>query len=868
MTRASASLVGRRLGDYRLDSRLGEGGMGTVYRATHVHMGLPFAVKVLHGSMAQDAAYIERFFLEARQGAALKHPNIVAVTHASLGLPDAADPADNKPAGSMQLPYLAMEFVDGNSLRATLATTGPFDALAIATVLRDVLRGLVHAHAAGVIHRDIKPDNLLADGTAVRIADFGLARVISAVDGPTKSGQVMGTPAFMPIEQWEGDTLDGRADLYALGITAWQLVTGELPFGGATGPEVLRKLIANARPRLIERLPGFDPTLAGLIDRLAARDRADRPASAAEALAEVETWLAGRTTDMELITRTIAAQRVVPTTKGADPAKRTAPPTPGSARTPLGSLHVAATFTTKTVWRLVAHAFHIAVFAAAVWFLTMLPASLVMIVGAASEAAANLVMATLVLGSAAAAAVVLLQARIDGTWRRARVRTVWRAIRLAAVAPVALTALAMVVLQACGVTFMTYASPAPWWACRWQTTVGVVAATHAILATTWRRLPVALLAAARRGPRAWPWISGALVTALIATTALAVRETAAAIWLPTEMNAEFEIGWLAGYADVAGEPVLVVSVFDGPTHVFTRAADGRLRPWTSGPPLDLPMGTTVQPIAGQPFLLGVPLADNLAPGRLWRLSRADNVGASQTQHGEWRLTPTLVLPWHVNGPTNAGMSSDARLLLCSTTDGYFLAELSEPGGGRITQQVELAVAYEARQACALTADGTRAATRGGPMQCTVWDVVRDDAGKLSCRPAHSLPADAQLVAVQFSPDGRWLVAADEAGATIWDLQEMTSGSPTRVCRLDARREAKGLAVDFRHWRIALSLNCGVIQWWTPARAGDPASIRQIAGLCSEAIVGLQGFAVSPDGTQLACFVQCIAIWDLPPADDD
>ncbi len=211
--------IGTDLGQYRLSEVIGQGGMGTVYKGVHLHLNRDVAIKVLPRHLAKDPEFLNRFKREARALARLKHPHIVPVH--DMGVQD----------GSF---YFIMEFIDGANLRQLMETGGltPEKALSIIPSLCDALE---YAHAEGVIHRDIKPENILIDREGrVRIADFGLARVLhgeSDTSHHTRTNMLMGTFNYMAPEQKQSSAVDHRADIYALGVVVFEMLTGELPEG-------------------------------------------------------------------------------------------------------------------------------------------------------------------------------------------------------------------------------------------------------------------------------------------------------------------------------------------------------------------------------------------------------------------------------------------------------------------------------------------------------------------------------------------------------------------------------------------------------------------------------------------------------------
>lgn len=229
------NLVGERLfGDYLLKKKLGEGGMGAVYLAENMAIDQKIAVKVLHPSAARDDETLQRFNREANAIARLSHPNTIRV----FIFGKTSEP----------LIYLAMEYVDGTTLRDELYDHGPFDELRAIPIMRQTLHALSEAHELGVVHRDLKPDNIMLThfrgvNDFVKVLDFGIAKVTEPRGGQqkklTQAGVVYGTPEYLSPEQARGRDIDHRADLYAMGIILYEMVTGVVPFTGDTALAIL-----------------------------------------------------------------------------------------------------------------------------------------------------------------------------------------------------------------------------------------------------------------------------------------------------------------------------------------------------------------------------------------------------------------------------------------------------------------------------------------------------------------------------------------------------------------------------------------------------------------------------------------------------
>ncbi|MCL4227046.1 MAG: serine/threonine protein kinase [Myxococcales bacterium] len=270
---------GDRLGRYELGDELGAGGMASVYRARDVELRREVAVKVLFPHLARKPEITRRFQREARAAAVLEHPNILRVydVGAQAGAP----------------PFIVMELVRGASLREIGEARGPLLAELVAAIGALLCDALAVAHAAGVIHRDVKPGNvLLADDGRLLLADFGVAHLEDDDSLVTRSGALLGTPSFMAPEQALGNPVDGRSDLYAVGATLYQLATGALPYTGPTAKIVADAARGGATPAL-RRRPAVGAELSRLLERMMAPEPAGRPATAAEAAAALRALVAG-----------------------------------------------------------------------------------------------------------------------------------------------------------------------------------------------------------------------------------------------------------------------------------------------------------------------------------------------------------------------------------------------------------------------------------------------------------------------------------------------------------------------------------------------------------------------------------------------
>jgi formylglycine-generating enzyme required for sulfatase activity/dienelactone hydrolase len=287
-------VAGETLGHFEITDTLGEGGMGVVYRARDTRLGRTVAIKLLRPEAVADPDRTRRFLLEAKAASALTHPHIVTVHE--MG----EDPARGT--------WIAMELVDGESLRQRLER-GRLPITEALRIALEMARGLAAAHEAGIVHRDVKPGNVMITKSGlVKLLDFGLAKLMGPERGAadsvsptlsspaaTRIGVLLGTPAYMSPEQAEGKHVDVRSDVFSFGAVLYEMLTGKRPFDGESELSLLSSILRDTPPRVRGLCPEVDPRLENLVDRCLAKDPAARPSSARELVPDLEALSARET---------------------------------------------------------------------------------------------------------------------------------------------------------------------------------------------------------------------------------------------------------------------------------------------------------------------------------------------------------------------------------------------------------------------------------------------------------------------------------------------------------------------------------------------------------------------------------------------
>jgi serine/threonine-protein kinase len=261
---------------YELEELVGTGGMSSVYRARDRLLERPVALKILHAHYVADPDYVERFRREARAVAQLAHPNIVTVI-------------DRGEQDGRQ--FIVFEYVDGENLKQLVGREGPLPVREAVGVAIHVARALGYAHGRGIVHRDVKPQNvILTEDGRPKVTDFGIARSVD-VDGVTQTGTVMGTSDYIAPEQAQGQHVDDRTDVYSLGVVLYELLTGELPFGGESFVAVAMQHVHEPPPSVLELRGDVPARLDYVLRRTMAKDPADRYGSMDELVADLEATL-------------------------------------------------------------------------------------------------------------------------------------------------------------------------------------------------------------------------------------------------------------------------------------------------------------------------------------------------------------------------------------------------------------------------------------------------------------------------------------------------------------------------------------------------------------------------------------------------
>jgi serine/threonine-protein kinase len=323
------------LAGYRIGSPIGRGGMGIVYDAEHVALGRSVAVKIVAPELSTDLTFRERFLREARLAATLEHPSIIPIYD----------------AGEVDgVIYIAMRRVHGSDLAAFLSANGPLDARRAIDVLRPVASALDAAHRRRLVHRDVKPQNILIEPETaesdehVFLTDFGLTKRTDDSGGLTRSGMFVGTFRYAAPEQFQGTDIDGRTDEYALACVAQQCLTGSPPFAGDSDPQVMYGHLAAPPPPITAMRPDLPQAVDAVMARALAKEMEDRYPTCTAFVADLDGALTGRAPRPDVVDRTVVAPPpppppAAPTTQPpvVDPTRVAEPPPPVPAWSPAGA---------------------------------------------------------------------------------------------------------------------------------------------------------------------------------------------------------------------------------------------------------------------------------------------------------------------------------------------------------------------------------------------------------------------------------------------------------------------------------------------------------------------------------------------------
>jgi serine/threonine-protein kinase len=274
-------LTGKTLGNNQIIEEIGRGGMAVVYRAFQTSLNRFVAVKVLPAQLAMDRQFVDRFVREARAAASLRHPNIVVVH--DVGEQDG-------------LYFIVMEYLEGRTLQELIQQEGPLLPERTARILEQTCAALDHAHQRGFVHRDVKPSNIfVGEGDRVTLTDFGIAKAAWEAHQLTQTGMLVGTPEYMSPEQAEGEEVDHRTDLYAMGVVLFQMLTGKVPFRRTTPHATLHAVIYEPPPSPRELNPALPPAMESVLLKAVAKQPEQRFQSGAEMGSALRAAVSGRT---------------------------------------------------------------------------------------------------------------------------------------------------------------------------------------------------------------------------------------------------------------------------------------------------------------------------------------------------------------------------------------------------------------------------------------------------------------------------------------------------------------------------------------------------------------------------------------------
>ncbi len=276
----------RRLGDrYELGEVIGRGGMAEVHLGRDLRLGRSVAIKVLRPDLARDPSFQARFRREAQSAAALNHPNVVSVYDTG-----------EAPIDGQQVPYIVMEHVDGATVRDLVRSGRPLEPVRALEITDGILGALDYSHRNGIVHRDIKPGNVMVTkGGAIKVTDFGIARALAdSAATMTSTSSVMGTAQYLSPEQARGEQVDARSDLYSTGVVLFEMLTGRAPFLGDSPVSVAYQHVREEPPVPSTLVPGIPPACDAIVAKALAKDAEARYQTAAQMRADVQRAAARR----------------------------------------------------------------------------------------------------------------------------------------------------------------------------------------------------------------------------------------------------------------------------------------------------------------------------------------------------------------------------------------------------------------------------------------------------------------------------------------------------------------------------------------------------------------------------------------------
>jgi len=294
-------LVDKVFGGCRLIKKIGEGGMGVVYLAHHLALNKNVAVKILPPSFATEEERVKRFVREARSAAQLEHSNIIQIYNI---------------AKHEDFYFIVMQYADGESLAHAIKREGKINVLEALDIVKDVASALSVAHRKSIVHRDIKPENIMINSNGeVKLMDFGLARVLDVASNLSRTGDILGTPYYLSPEQAQGHKVDGRADIYSLGVTFYYMLSGKKPFEGDTTLSIILKHINEKPPIIRQTAPEIPECISNVINKMLEKDPGKRYQSADELIDDINlchNGIVAEDSDAKTITAQTAPAKAKP----------------------------------------------------------------------------------------------------------------------------------------------------------------------------------------------------------------------------------------------------------------------------------------------------------------------------------------------------------------------------------------------------------------------------------------------------------------------------------------------------------------------------------------------------------------------------